>query len=242
MSSGIHPHVKLFAVFASVMKMVVDSVRDPEQVHRYLQRIVDTQDFISILYQPSSASVDTTPKDGWASEWTRFYHEVFGLTVDWEGIKLSDDQPGFGWTVYVASGITQNRVWAKCRDMFPCNSYFGDDLDRVVPTNARTSSSAYAKRFRNRVSADEELKNMSANDLAKREIKGITVLERMLMELWYHWKTGGGHLDLVTVTLCAGSRNADGNVPDAYWSAGQFQLDCYYPGHARGHLRTRSAV
>lgn len=243
MSNGtVNVYERLFKLFVKIGMMILDSRRVAEEVARWLQRIVERPDFVSILDQPASASVVTEPVGGWASEWSRFYREVFDMEANFEGVKLSDEQDCFGWTVFIAPSITLNMVWAACRDQFPCNSYLGDDLDRMVLTNAGTSNAAYPRRFRNRVEADEETKKMSANYLATRDVLGITLMERMLMELWYHWKTGGGHLDLLNVTLCAGSRYADGNVPGADWRESQFQLDGYDPGYANGDLRTRSAV
>lgn len=243
MSNGtMNVYERLFKLFVKIGMMILDKTRIGEQVADWLQRIVDKPDFVSILDQLPSASVSTEPVGGWAAEWTRFYREVFGLSVDFAGIPLPAEQPGFGWMVYVAEGLTLNQAWAKCRDRFPSSSDYGDDLDRAVPKNDRAFTTAYAKRFRNRVEADEELKNTSANTMAQREINGITLMERMLLELWYHWKTGGGHMDLTTVTLCAGSRYTGGGVPSARWHGGQFRLYCYDPDDAHGYLRARSAV
>ena len=68
------------------------------------------------------------------------------------------------------------------------------------------------------------------------------MLERFLLELWYFWKTGGGHLDLLNITLCAGSRGADGKVPHVYWHDDRVKVYSYDPAHADGGLRARAAV
>ncbi len=232
---------KCLAVLVKIGMMVVDGVRDPAQVLRWLQVIVSRADFVSILDRPPSASVDTTPAD-WRQEWQKFYQEVFGLTTDLSGVELKDGPGGFGWAVFVAQGITLNQAYAKCRDRFPSSSTYGDDLDKAVPENERTAATAYAKRFRNRVEADEENKNLSANTLTKEKIQGNTLLERLLLELWYNWRTGGGHLDLLNWTLCAGSRFHDGGVPCVGWGDGQFQVSGYRPDYAGEYFRGRSAV
>ncbi len=208
----------LFAVWASICELLGTGKRKLEDVLRWLQVIVSREDFVSILDTPRSASVDTTPAD-WRAEMERFYQEVLCLKVDFSSVEIGDDPGGFGWVMIVAQGLTLNQVWAKCRDRFPCSSDYGDDLDTKVPKNDRTSKTAYAKRLRNRVEADEELKNLSANDLTKQKIQGITLLERLLLELWYHWKTGGGHLDLLNWTLCSGSWGRGGCVPGVGWGA-----------------------
>lgn len=232
---------KCLALLVKIGMMVVDGVRDPAQVLRWLQVIVSREDFVSILDRPPSAQIDTMPAD-WRQEWERFYQEVFGLTRDLSGVELKDEPGGFGWAVFVVQGITLNQAYVKCRDRFPSSSVYGDDLDKAVPQNDRTSATSYAKRFRNRVEADEENRFKSANDLAKKQIHGNTLLERFLLELWYEWRTGGGHLDLRNWTLCSGSRVRDGGAPYVGWDESQFRVRDCDPGYAGRYTRTRSAV
>lgn len=232
----------LFGAWTSVGKLIMDGARKPEDVLRYIQRIISSPDFISVLDAPRSASISTEPVGGWVAEYTRFYSEVFGLAVDFAGVEIPAEQPGFGWVVMLAQGLTLNQAWTKCKERFPSESYLGDGLDKVVSTNDRTTAVAYAKRFRDRVEADEEYENISANGLKNRKVQSITLLERLILELWYHWKTGGGHLDLENVTLCAGSRFSDGDVPRVRWSGSRLCVDCYSPDNASASLRSRSAV
>ncbi len=241
MSSGDNVFERLFKLWASISKMVLDGTRKASEVAKYLTRIVDEPNFVAILDRPLSASVDTTSAD-WRQEWERFYYEVFGLKVDLSQVEIKDDPGGLGWVVMMAQGLTLNQAYAKCRDRFPCSSVYGDDLDKAVPKNERTAETAYSKRLRNRVEADEENKNLSANTLSKQNMEGNTLLERLLLELWYHWRTGGGHLDLLNWTLCSGSRNRDGSVPYVGWCECRFQVRGCHPGYAFGSIRTRSAV
>ncbi len=234
---------RLFKLLAKICMMIVDGVRKAEEVAEWLQVILKNENFYSLLTTPRQASVNTdVPVDGWATEWQRFYSEVFGLQVDLSKVQISDDPGGFGWVVMVTKGLTLNRVYAKCRDLFPCSSYYGDDLDTKVPKNDRVAQDNYARRFRNRVEADEENKNTSANQLTKQAGDNITLLERLLLELWYHWKTGGGHLDLLNWTMCAGSRYRGSDVPCVRWHGNKFQVFYVRPAHASGYLRSRSAV
>lgn len=233
---------RLYKLLIMIGKMVMDGVRNAEEVADWLQVVVARPDFKSILEAPRAASVSTEPAGGWADDWTQFYQEVFGLTVDLNGVPIPEQKPGFGWVLMMAPGLTLNQAWAKCGERFPVNSFVGEDFDRLVKTNTRTTEQAYARRLRNRVEADEETKNTSARQLAEREVEGNTLLEAFVLELWYHWKTGGGHLNLLTVNLCAGSRYADGKVPGVDWYEGEFQVDTYYPDRADDGLRTRVAV
>lgn len=244
MSSGENWFEVLFKLWASISKMVLDGNRKAEEVAKYLQRIVDDPNFAA----PSppicqvSPAVSVTEAE-WRKEWQRFYQEVLGHVVDFTDVDIKADPGGFRWVVFVAAGLTTNKVWSACRARFSCYSVYGDDLDKAVPQNERDAKmTSYTKLFRDCVEADEQNKNLSANALAKQSThRTITLMERLLLELWYHWKTGN-HLDLQNVTLCAGSRLRFGGVPGVRWLGSQLQVDCYDPDGSGGVLRARSAV
>lgn len=235
----------LFKLWASICKMIVDGARKAEEVAKYLQRVNDDPNFMAALDRPAQASVNTdTPADGWAAEWTRFYQQVFGITVDLSGVSIPADPGGFGWVLFVIKELTYNSVYEKCCDLFASSSFYGD-LDSAInmEKEERTAGNGpYAVRFRNRVEADEENKNLSANILAERQTQNITLLEAMLMELWYYWRTGGSHLNFVNWVLCAGSRYHYGNIPYVRRRSDEFRVDYCHPGNARDLIRSRSAV
>lgn len=235
------PVMKFLKLLGQILIWLADGKRDMEHMLRLLQLVNDRSDFVFVLDRPVQASVNTDePADGWAAEWTRFYHEIFGITVDLSGVRIPDDPGGFGRVVFVASGLTLNTVWGKCRKWFPSSSVYGDDMDTAVPANS--TEEPYAKRFRNRVEADEENKSLSADTLCQRNANSITLLTRLLLELWYCWRTGGAHLDLINWTLCAGSRDGDGGVPCVYWGGRELRVCYYSPDDARDDIRARSAV
>ena len=174
-------------------------------------------------------------------QWEKFYQKFFGLTVDLSAVRIPDVQADFSRLIIVAQGITLNVAMAACKKRFPTWQY-SDDLDASVIENNRTAAGgAYAVWFRSRVEADEETKNKSANDLGAEHIKGITLLERILMELEYFGRTGQ-HLDIQNVTLCSGSRNSDGFVPCAYWRGGRFDVTWSRADYSCSSLRARVAV
>jgi hypothetical protein len=229
----------LFKVQASINKMVVDGKRKPVDVLRYLQCIVDDKDFVWMLDVPKPI-IKLISADGRVVEWQRFYKEVFDLEVDFAGVEIAREQPGFGWVVMVARGLTLSQVWAKCREHFCVYSYVGN-LEKAIVTNDRTSATVYVKRFRGRVEADKENKCLSANALADRKAQSITLLERLLLELWYHWKTGE-HLDIKNITLCAGSRDYHDIVPSVYWRNDKLYVNYCRLGFASDTIRARSAI
>jgi len=158
-----------------------------------------------------------TEETDWRQEWTRFYREVFRLAVDLSGVVLPAEAEDFIWLVVLAKELGDkplNKAFAACRKWFSGSvGTYTNDLDVTFSVNDRDpKSGSYAIRVRARVEADEENVNLSANDIYERELVTMTVLERMVLELFYFWKTGK-HLDLQNYTLCSGTRGGDGHVP-----------------------------
>jgi len=198
---------------------------DPEWVAGELQRIID-----------ASGKVLTEITD-----WQQFYHDLFGLEIDLLGLSVPAKKKGFDRLVIVAQGMTLQRLYDNCVKLCPCWKWTDDDLDKIVQSERTAKDGTYAVWFRDVVEADEELKNLSANDLKEKGIPGITLEERLLMELKY-FKETGNHLDIKSWTLCSGSRCSDGRVPRVDWDSGRLRVDWYPPDGANGSLRSRRAV
>ena len=162
--------------------------------------------------------------------WENFYWKYFSLTVDLSGVKIPERTPEqakeFTRLIIVAQGLSNNQAYNACFGAFNGKCYkYTDDLDKGVPANERDpKGGSYAIWVRDTVEADEVHKNKSANMIVAAKLKTETLLERMLHELKYFAETGK-HLDMNNVTLCSGSRDSDGSVPDAIWSDGGFQVD-----------------
>jgi hypothetical protein len=187
------------------------------------------------------------PQDGdWTFEsWIPFYRRHFPdqfYAVGGEDAintsLFSPPKPGFGWPLLVLQGLTPNAAYAACERNFKCWRRSTQDLDAAVALNGREPTSTYGIHVRNRVEADEEYQDLSANDVAVRGIAGTTLLERELLELKY-WHDTQRHLDLGNVTLCTGSRFADGSVPGAYWNDGGFGVTWRDPAGRVPGLRVR---
>ena len=232
-------------LWAKIIGYILTGKRKAEEVAEWLQIVVSEPQFSLRLKAPRDSTMDTEePSEGWAKIWERFYLEVFGLTVDLSGVAVSSYKPGLGWVVYVLKELSLNQLFAKSRDLFPSRSDYGDDLDRKIPTEDRDPRQLgnYVRRFRNRVEADEELKEKSANVLRDEGIAGNTLREALILELFYFWRTGGGHLNLRYWNLCAGSRGYLGYVPRVLWSIGCFRVSDYDPSGSGEDVRARSAV
>ncbi len=198
-----------------------------------------------LLATPEVASIsfdDDTNRQ--VNFWKAFYKTHFGIDLDMAGVKIPARKAGFGWLVIVAQGISLNQVWEVCRKQFDCWKYTDSDLESVMQESERGEAEAMTVRwFRDRVEADEEMKNLSARELAKQNITGITLIERLLLELKYFSETKK-HLNIKNWTLCSGSRCADGFVPDVFWHSGDRKLFVYWShvDDRGGGLRSRVAV
>jgi hypothetical protein len=150
------------------------------------------------------------------------------------------------WIVPVVKGVTCNKVVQALRKLGIKVCLYVDDLYTAVPKNDRdTSKGSYIIGFARNVEADEENKGKSARKLAEEGHKGITFLERLLLELAYFLATGKRlHLDVQNITMCAGSRDFDGHVPSVYWHSdlATVYVNRYDLDDAYGNLRSRSAV
>lgn len=124
----------------------------------------------------------------------------------------------------------------ECKDLFPVYVYRGESADTEFPPPKKETT----RYFKKNVEADEEYANMSADDLEKKGIQGITLRERLLMEIKY-FKETGKHLDNLNWTLCSGSCYSDGRVPCAGWCGGRLEVDWRSVGDRISSLRARVA-
>jgi len=177
-------------------------------------------------------------------EWQQFYHKYFRQKVeaDFSRVVIPKDPGGFDRVVFIPRGLSCKQVIVAMRKKFPAWTYW-DNLDQNVTANDRTASRDYAIRLRDRQEADEELKNLSANQLRARGDQVIALLERLVLELKYYDETGQ-HLDQNNLTLCAGSRDLDGDVPGVRWRPvyGGLRVGWCSPVRADDRLRGRSVV
>ena len=175
-------------------------------------------------------------------DWQNFYHSL-GINRDLSGIRIPDDPGGFDRVIIMAQGITPQAVFDLCQKEFKCWKWTDENLDEVITSDRTTKDNAYAIKVRNVVEADEEFKNLSANQLKEQSIPGITLEERLIYEIKF-FKETGKHLDIKNVTLCSGSRWDDGHVPRVYWLPlyGRMRVHWCSPDRRDDFLRSRQAV
>ncbi|MDI6602687.1 MAG: hypothetical protein QME57_01015 [Patescibacteria group bacterium] len=178
------------------------------------------------------------------TDWQEFYRSFFGLKVNLLELKVPESKNGFDRLIVVAQGMTPQRLYNECNKFFCCWKWTHKNLDEIIWSKRTAKDGAYAVWFQDVVEADENLKNLSADELKEKGIPGITLEERFLMGLKYFEETEK-HLDVENWTLCSGSRYSNGLVPRVYWSQGFRKL--LVVGWCRSdyslpRLRSRQAV
>ena len=207
----------------------------------YVRERKQIADILASVREPVQEEV------GIVEEWAAFYAKHFpqelanaGGAESLYAVTIPSVRKGFTRLIVVLKGLTLNGVYAACEKHFPCWRYT-DNLDASVTTSDRGPTTTYAVWVREQVEADKKFANKSANDLVAEHHTGITLLERMLYELKV-FDGNGGHLDLRNVTLCTGSRYADGSVPDASWNDGEFRVYWTAPRRPYPSLRSRAVL
>ncbi len=172
-------------------------------------------------------------------DWQDFYRDVFQMEVNFFKIKIPEKQEGFEKLLIMAPGLDAQKIFDKCGEFFATSDA---DLSTVRDLE-RATDSAYAVWIRDRVEADEENKNLSADEIEEMGMATQALREHLLQELEYFKKTGA-HLDRQKVTLCAGSRNGADFVPIVFWHTdnGNLSVVWYCSDDAVDFLRARQVV
>lgn len=173
--------------------------------------------------------------------WRKFYQKFFSLDLNVADVRVPVMPTEGEWLlIIVARGVTLNQVYERMSKAFKCWKY-ANDLDASVTKNARDTKETYAIWVRVGVEPDEKYLGKSTNQ-ADHDMKiGMTLLERMLLELGYFDETGK-HLDVKGWTLCTGSRDADGYVPYVRLYVGKVHVDWDFPDGSGSRCGLREAV
>src|SRR3989338_5454483 len=201
-----------------MVKQVVGSMSDWSGVLKdFFRQIEDgSHDLESVKAFNEHQNPFSLPSD-LLLDWQKFW-ERMGIGADLRNVKILKKPKGFDRLL--VNPLTPQKAYDLCesKSKFKCWKYSSESLDKIIFHEDRSAvDGAYAIWVRERVEADEENKNRSANDLAKAKFSGITLTERLVYELKLHDETGK-HLDISNWTLCSGSRDSGGDVPSVGWS------------------------
>jgi len=227
---------RIWSLQTQIGKGILDGTHDPEKFTELLQDFLENKGGKKRCVSRKAEMIGASGYEDLLAEWSRFYKEVFGIEADFTDLQIPEKQDGFNWLIVMLAGLTPNKLFAKCEERFAswCYTY---DIETIK--SVRTADKTYAVWVRDNIEADKENKNKSANDCDKEGIKGITLEERLLLELFYHWRTGK-HLDSINVTLCSGSRYPYGHVPNVCWHGLKVHVNYYAPDYCYECLRARS--
>lgn len=172
--------------------------------------------------------------------WQKFYTDL-GINADFSALVIPEKKDGFDRLIIEAAGLSPQKVYDICFGLFQCWKWTNESLDKVIIHSDRFG--LHAVWVKETVEADENLKNLSANQLKKLGISGITFNERGLYEAKY-FKETRKHLDISNWTLCSGSRDSDGDVPrvDRYDFSSKMRVSYASPSYATGLLRARAVL
>jgi len=190
------------------------------------------------------------------SVWINIYKEWFDVNVDFSNLFIPNFyDPTKHFAVIVAKGLTLNQIIAGMRKEVNVDFYAGFygpidpnlhviNHDYVVPinSNSRVADCNYVAVFYKNIAADENLENTSADRLADMNISGITLLERLLLEILCIEQVEKNLDNNGTWTLCSGSRDSDGDVPCVTWRRNCLYIDCEAPTSHGCNLRSRAVV
>lgn len=154
-------------------------------------------------------------------DWEKFYKQFFKRSIDFSTVEVPKRPGDMYRLVIIAKGITLGKiakVWPVMnvgKLLYASNLHVSrhDLLDRAVPTNSRTTVQHYAVWVKHSVEADVRFRGKTAFQADIKMDIGMTLLERLVLELKYWNETGGAHLDVIGGTICSSSRDMWGKVP-----------------------------
>lgn len=222
---------------AEVGAMLIKAV--PELSHAQAQYFIGRQRQVTRQVRAIFAAAD--PYRDALMAWEKLYADHFGMTVDLSGLRVPDPKPGFTRLIVVVSGLTIESVLAVCAKRFKVWRWTNNNLDTITTSDRSAVAGPYAVWVRDVQEADPEHANKSYNDLKEVGVLGITLLERLLLELVYFLETGQ-HLDVSNVTLCSGSLSRDGHLPRVHFHGGRLYVYWCSRDNAGDGLRSRQVV
>jgi len=176
----------------------------------------------------------------------KIVYELLGMQAEYESTitSLKITKSITTWTIPVLRGLTCKKVIACLKRLGVNIKKYINNPDTDVDQNDRNPNKdgPYAIVFKRTIEADEENRNISADEIKKKGAEGITLLERLLLELGYFASTGQ-HLDIESVTLCAGSLHKSGDTPRVCYRSDILRIYVCWCGSRDqcDHLRARSS-
>ena len=160
--------------------------------------------------------------------WKNLYRKYLNIDID---PSIIEDREG-KWPIFVSQGLGNQEVF----NALPFEKGGLNDLDLFVERGRfRWDYVVYVDQ---NIEADEEFANLSAIQFESGYGRGIDLVERLLLELFYYEKTGE-HLDVENITLCVGDLMAGGRAPGVMTRDNKFIVGWGERNTAKPNLRAR---
>ena len=179
--------------------------------------------------------------------WQEFYQKTFRITPDFSKLEIPEKREGFDKLLVIAKGMTPQKLFDQCKELFPAEKDTKKDLDEIITSDRHAKKESYAIWVRDCIEADDQkLEDLSVDEIKKQGLVTETLEERLIQELEYFFRTKD-HLDKERVNLCVGSLYVTGRVPSVRWVNDNlyvywYSMDPSTPSDILRTLRAREVV
>lgn len=143
------------------------------------------------------------------STWKRIYKEWFGIEKDFSTMSIPNNYDSTKhFVVIVAKELTVASICDAMRKKFKVDRMVDINLLEKISNYRTTEYGDYVVLFHNNEDVDEKFRGISTEQLESSYHRGITLMERLLLEILYFQKTKS-HFNAHISTLCCGSRLDD---------------------------------
>jgi len=179
--------------------------------------------------------------------WNKYYRDEHGITHHFEGLEIPAEAEYPTRLIIMHGDVSTHPQRIAPAYKKRCNDKWwqrSDDLDTAVPRHSRNGT--YAIRVADVAEAPDGFEN--GENLSSQQTWGrgwiTTTLPERLVDGDLYLLEKKVHLDRKVITLCPGSRFADGGVPGVNFDSddGRVKVHDWHPGNARYRLRFRRAI
>jgi len=173
-----------------------------------------------------------------------FYLNAFGLYLGFPDELMPEASDEFAWPICVPGIISNEVAFQSGKIDISRWKHTNDSLDSIMDSTRGRDAwlHSFIVRCRPNWEADEDMKNLSGDDIENAKTDVMMFRERLILGTFLFWLTGE-HLDRETITL-TGSRYRVGLVPhvDFYSDDRRVGVGWAVPDDAHDYLRSRQTV
>ena len=155
------------------------------------------------------------------ADWERYFREIYNLKMDFSGIRIPESSDEFSWLICRPESFFAERAFRGGKRLYVKLKWTKKSFNAVLDMSFGREGKAepYIVRVRPNWEADDDMNNLSTDQIAKKNINTICLTERLLLGDFLYWKYKK-HCDAQSSTICSGSRFIGGGVPCVKWDEG----------------------